>query len=247
MSRLFALMAEEVVDVSFVVLHPGATDKVVSQLREGVGLGWYEKEGIHSVRLVGIQPAELWRLAETIHSRIVLFHARRRTVGDAEVINTHPFTYGKFMFIHGGTLRNWKALEEALLPEWREKLQGDTDSERLFFFLLQNIEGDILPGLKQAVEKVREITDYDYMNFILSDGESLYAYSSGERPLYFWKGKVEEELCCSSLVENIAVRSRGLVGKRAVVVSGQKFQMEGWQTLSGSFLRVRPTLDVEIL
>ncbi len=240
-------MAEEVVDVSFVVLHPEATDKVVSQLREGVGLGWYEREGIHSVRLVGVQPSDLWRLAETVHSRIVLFHARRKTVGDAEVINTHPFTHENFMFIHGGTLRNWKALEEALLPEWKERLQGETDSERLFFFILQNIEGEVIPGLKQAVERLRGITDYDYLNFILSDGEALYAYSSGERPLYYWKGRVEEELCCSSLVENVAVRSRGLVGKEAVVVSGQKFQMEGWKVLSGAFLKVSPSLQLEVL
>ncbi len=240
-------MAEEVVDVSFVVLHPEATDKVVAQLREGVGLGWYERKSIHSVRLVGIQPSDLWRLAETIHSRIVLFHARRGTVGDAEVINTHPFTHGRFMFIHGGTLKDWRAVEEALLPQWRERLQGETDSERLFFFILQNLQGEVLSSLKQAVDKVKEITEYDYLNFILSDGEALYAFSSGERPLHFWKGRVEEELCCSSLVENIAVRSRGLVGKEAVVVSGQRFQMEGWKTLSGAFLKVDPSLQVEVV
>ncbi len=245
MSRLFALITQDVVDVSFVVLNPEATDKVVAQLREGIGVGWYEKEAIRSVKLVGSDPKGVWRLAETIHSRIVLFHARRRTVGDAEVINTHPFTYGKFMFIHGGTLKDWKKIEAALSGEWKGKIQGETDSERLFYFLLQNMKEEVIAGLKRAVDEVKKLSGYDYLNFILSDGNSLYAYSSGERPLYYWKGKVEQELCCSSLTENIAVRSRGLVGKTAVVVAGQKFQMEGWKVLTG-FLRVGPSLDIEV-
>ncbi len=247
MSRLFALITQDVVDVSFVVLNPDATEKVVAQLREGIGVGWYEKDVLHSVRLVGPHPKGVWRLAETIHSKIVLFHARRKTVGEAEVINTHPFAHENYMFIHGGTLRDWEKLEKALKPEWREKIKGETDSERLFYFLLQNAEGDIdlRQGLKKAVEGVKNLTSYDYLNFILSDGKSLYAYSSGERPLYYWKGKVEEELCCTSVTENVAVRSRGLVGKTAVVVAGQKFQMEGWKSLRG-FLQVTPELGIEL-
>ncbi len=245
MSRLFALITQDVVDVSFVILNPDATEKVVAQLREGIGVGWYEKDVLHSVKLVGSDPKGVWRLAETIHSKIVLFHARRKTVGEAEAINTHPFTYKNYMFIHGGTLRDWKKLEQALKPQWKEKIKGETDSERLFYFLLQNAEGDLKQGLKKAVEEVKKLTSYDYLNFILSDGKSLYAYSSGERSLYYWKGKVEEELCCTSVTENIAVRSRGLVGKTAVVVAGQKFQMEGWKGFKG-FLQVTPDLGIEL-
>ena len=53
-------------------------------------------------------------------------HLRKKTVGDASLVNTHPFVDGVYSFAHNGTV------SEGLYEELASRCEGGTDSERLF-------------------------------------------------------------------------------------------------------------------
>lgn len=67
--------------------------------------------------------------------------------------NTHPFVDGDYAFAHNGHVSPLDELEALLTPEQRARLQGDTDSERYFRFVLQCIEeaGDLETGVRRAL------------------------------------------------------------------------------------------------
>jgi predicted glutamine amidotransferase len=53
--------------------------------------------------------------------------------------NTHPFTDGDYAFAHNGNIKPIARLNELLSPASTAKLEGDTDSERYFRFVVQCI------------------------------------------------------------------------------------------------------------
>ena len=88
----------------------------------------------------------------------VIAHVRKKTVGDLAVVNTHPFRRGDFVFAHNGTVENVAAIEARIAPEHRAAIEGTTDSERLFAFVLTYI---------------------GTVNFLISCGARLYAHRLG--------------------------------------------------------------------
>lgn len=103
-------------------------------------------------------------------SRIVIAHIRKASKGiPVSIANTQPFIYHRWAFCHNGTVRDVGKLDVKL------PLNGSSDSERLFKYIVQlMLDGyDIREALKQ-IHGV--IEDYTALNFILSDGEMVYAY-----------------------------------------------------------------------
>ena len=116
-------------------------------------------------------------------ARIVIAHVRKKTVGPTALVNTHPFRRGDFVFAHNGTLKDAAALPIA--PEHLAAIEGDTDSERLFAFVLTHIDaaGDVMRGVTAAVSALHALPDPGSANFLLSCGAKLYAHRLG-RSLY---------------------------------------------------------------
>ncbi len=241
MSRLFGLITKEKVDVSFLLLKEGiARDEVFLKIRSGFGMGWYEDEAVKTIKLpLPVEEEEFWQIGETIHSNIIIFHIRERTVGEEREYNTHPFFYENFMFAHVGTINNWKGLEEKLSDEWKGRLKGETDSERFFMLILQfwNTEHPE-KGIAKAVEEVKNVSSYSSLNFLLTDGKRLYAFRSGEIPLFYLKTVPEDDICCTSVSSNLAIRSRGLRGKEAVIVAAEKLSHGEWHQLEENHLLI---------
>lgn len=235
MSRLFGLITKEKVDVSFLLLKEGiARDKIVLKIKSGFGMGWYEDASVKMVKLpLPVErEEEFWQIGETIHSNIIIFHIRERTVGEEKEYNTHPFSYKNFMFAHIGTINNWKELENKLADEWRERIKGETDSERYFMLIMQYWDANEPErGISRAVKEVKEISSYSSLNFLLTDGKKLYAYRSGELPLFYLKTVPEDDICCTSVSSNLAIRSRGLKGRKAVIIAAEKLSHESWEIL----------------
>lgn len=120
------------------------------------------------------------RLA-AIESRLVVAHIRKKTVGGLSLTNTHPFQRGDFVFAHNGTVHAIDKLVAQTAPAHLARVEGDTDSERLFAFVLTQIDeaGDVARGVMAAVRALHALGDIGSASFLLSCGTRLYAHRIG--------------------------------------------------------------------
>jgi len=126
------------------------------------------------------------RFAEVAASEgsIIIAHVRKKTVGPTSLVNTHPFCRGRFVFAHNGTVANLAAITARTAPEYLD-VAGETDSEKLFGFILTRIDeaGDVSLGVTRAVQALHAIDNVGSTNFLLSCGQRMYAHRLG-RSLY---------------------------------------------------------------
>lgn len=127
------------------------------------------------------------QLAETVRSTLVIAHVRKANppTGRTEA-NTHPFVRDccgrSWVFAHNGKVASLLEPDGCCRPRL-SALFGDTDSERAFCFLLEEIAGVVTAGEAgeaswvQTVAKLGAlIASYGRFNFLLSDGDVLIAY-----------------------------------------------------------------------
>lgn len=161
---------------------------------DGWGLAWYEGGRLKVVksRESALKNHKFVATAERMNSRIILAHLRRMTRGNVREVNTHPFRFGKYVFAHNGTV-DISELADYLKGSYR-KIRGDTDSELLFHFLVQNMErwGNFM-GLRKAVKEISEQARRRHvtsLNFIMADGRYLYVFKRvyrGTNNLYYYQ------------------------------------------------------------
>ena len=78
---------------------------------------------------------------------------------------------------------------------------GDTDSERYFVLLQRHIleAPDMITGIQKAIDRVKENCTYVSLNFLLADGDSLYALRLPDtNGLFVRRLEAEEDLRGSS-------------------------------------------------
>ena len=127
---------------------------------------------------------------EMLCSRIFVAHIRKATKGVVTFSNSHPFSreaFGRdYVFAHNGTIRRF-----GKSPRGRHAPIGDTDSERLFCYLLNFIRqrrtiewnDDAFVELWRFLISINRLTGSkapkrpNKMNILLSDGETLLAYT----------------------------------------------------------------------
>jgi predicted glutamine amidotransferase len=120
---------------------------------------------------------EAWQKAvseiESHPSQIILAHFRKASVGNQVVQNTHPFIKNGWLFCHNGTL-----FDHGWLPLKKYAPEGDTDSERLFLFLLEALDSSQDPkeAIENALRYVQENLDYNSLTFLLANSATLYAH-----------------------------------------------------------------------
>jgi predicted glutamine amidotransferase len=134
-----------------------------------------------------------FRAATDAHGRIFNVHVRRATIGGLSVENTHPFCLGNYSFSHNGTVF------EASLLDGRGMFNpaGETDSERLFNFLMRDFDpGDVVASLRRCMARTIERSPFSGLNFLFSDGEKLYAYRLGLFELH-WVARTGQLLVAS--------------------------------------------------
>lgn len=154
---------------------------------DGWGIAFFEGKGVRL--FVDPQPSAHSPIAEfvrhyPIRSLSVIAHIRKATQGRVALENTHPFMrelWGRYwIFAHNGNLADFHpTFEGAFSPV------GDTDSERLFCWLLQHLEmrfGDVMPERSTLFaalsEIVVELEGRGPFNFLLSNGDCLIAHCS---------------------------------------------------------------------
>jgi glutamine amidotransferase len=109
---------------------------------------------------------------------IVVAHVRKKTVGPTSLANTHPFQRGHLVFAHNGTVKDLDALLARTSARRAAEVAGDTDSERLFAFILTRIDdaADVGAGVAQAVRELHALPEPGSVSFLLSCGHRLYAH-----------------------------------------------------------------------
>ncbi|CAN5889858.1 class II glutamine amidotransferase [soil metagenome] len=152
--------------------------------------------------------ARYGELAEGIATRLLVAHIRQKTVGATALANTHPFRRGAFVFAHNGTIKDVAALVARSSPERLAQIEGDTDSERLFAFVMTHVDDacDVERGVARAVQELHAFGDIGSASFLLSCGERLYAHRLG-RSLFV------------------------LIRSGAVVIASEQLTGEAWQEL----------------
>jgi len=156
---------------------------------DGWGIAFFEGAGcrlfLDDKASVASPVAELVK-RYPIHSVSVIAHIRKATRGRVALENTHPFQrelWGRYwIFAHNGTLEDFDpAMEGSFRPV------GDTDSERAFCVILNALRRrfpDAMPDSTQLRDTIAEITrelaGYGTFNYLLSNGQQLFAHCATE-------------------------------------------------------------------
>jgi predicted glutamine amidotransferase len=176
---------------SLIVQSLRALESAGSTNGDGFGLGWYDEHHEDPGLYREVRPAwsdeNLRHLCRHIRSRLFFAHVRASTGTPTTRPNCHPFTHGRFMFMHNGQIGDWSLIRrqvEALIPDsyYRARV-GTTDSEAIFLAIL-GMGGDIDP-LGATMQTIAALTDIvnasgtkEPLRFTaaLTDGHDLYAF-----------------------------------------------------------------------
>jgi glutamine amidotransferase len=153
---------------------------------DGFGIAFFEGRGVrlfvdHASALAS-PVAELIK-RYPIRSQHVIAHIRKATQGVVALENCHPFVrelWGRYwVFAHNGDLKGFEPRLHASF-----KPVGDTDSERAFCWLLQELAKNhaSVPDVAALTDTLRELAPqlarHGTFNFMLSNGDALWAHCS---------------------------------------------------------------------
>jgi len=183
MCQLLGLNANTPTDVMF--SFTGFSTRA-EEHKDGFGIAFFEGPGARV--FVDAQSARLSPVAEMvrrypIRSHNVIAHIRKATQGQVALQNTHPFQrelWGRYwVFAHNGDLRDFAPrLHAGFRPV------GDTDSERAFCWLMQELAKAhaSVPSVEELSATLRELVPrvaaHGSFNFMLSNGQALWAHCS---------------------------------------------------------------------
>ena len=153
---------------------------------DGFGIAFFEDKGLrHFIDHRGANTSPVADLVRhyPIRSEVVVAHIRKATQGRVALENTHPFVrelWGRYwVFAHNGDLKDFAPrLHGAFRPV------GDTDSERAFCWLMQELAKAhaAVPGIDELTRTLRELLPqaaaHGSFNLLLSNGQALWAHAS---------------------------------------------------------------------
>ncbi len=182
MCRLLGLNAgREPVSASFwLVDAPDSLEAQSHRNVDGSGIGFFDPAG---APVLDKQPEpaftdeEFVREARQARSATFVAHVRYATAGNRTLANTHPFTMRGRIMAHNGGFGELDRLEEQLGP-YRDLVQGDTDSERYFALITQQIDargGDVAAGIAAAARWIAERLPVSSLNAIVAVPGELWA------------------------------------------------------------------------
>jgi len=213
---------------------------------DGWGIAFFEDKGLR--HFVDHQSACASPVAELIRhypikSRNVISHIRKATQGAVTLENCHPFVrelWGRYwVFAHNGDLKDFSPkLHGSFHPV------GNTDSEQAFCWLLQELaksHADV-PSVQELTLTLRElvpqIAQHGTFNFLLSNGEALWAHASTQlwhvvRQHPFGSATLRDEDLSVNFAEHATPGDRV-----AVVVTAPLTTNEVWTPFAPGELRV---------
>ena len=153
---------------------------------DGWGIAFFEGRGLrHFVDHESAANSRMAAFLQTypLKSKNIIAHVRKATIGEVSLENAHPFVrelWGRhWVFAHNGDLKDYfPRLHTHYLPV------GSTDSERAFCWLMQELAKSHAgtPSVAELTLTLRElvpqVAQFGTFNFLLSNGEALWAHCS---------------------------------------------------------------------
>ncbi len=185
-------------DHSLVAQSQHAAKAKVPTNGDGFGIGWYQDRefpGVYREVLPAWNDRNLRSLAQQIKARLFFAHVRASTGTETIRPNCHPFSHGRWLFMHNGQIGGYARVRrrlEALIPDrFYEHRRGTTDSELIFMLLLANeLDSDPAAAIGRTIEQIEAATAADgitaplRLTAALTDGTNVFAirYASDHRP-----------------------------------------------------------------
>ena len=162
---------------------------------DGFGIAWYASEVSDEPALFKeVTPAwsnrNLANLARVTRSSCLLAHVRAASPGSPVTrLNCHPFSWGRFSFMHNGRVGGFRKLERRLRDQLSDdaylRIRGSTDTEHLLALFSdlhqRSRESSPLTRMKEALVATLEtieqlkadagVEDVSFMNLAVADGE----------------------------------------------------------------------------
>ncbi|MEZ4870746.1 MAG: class II glutamine amidotransferase [Bdellovibrionales bacterium] len=180
---------------------------------DGWGVAYYVGESPHIIKgeQKAMEDSIFKKVSGVVASQTVLAHIRKATHGDINILNSHPFQYGRWTFCHNGNVKDFGQYRDQVMsridPELRRFILGETDSETLFYFILTHLKQDLNlndPSLKASDVNertkfaLREFIDIvgpcnfenpnlfsdTFLTFIITNGQLMLAHNGGQRLRY---------------------------------------------------------------
>lgn len=157
---------------------------------DGFGVGWYgalPTPGIFRSTEPAWNDRNLRELSAHARSGRVFAHIRASTGSPVQQTNCHPFRSGQWLWMHNGSIADFRALKRDLVmavdPELFPDIEGSTDSELFFFLALSfGLREDPPSAVARAVHFVEGtgrrlgVEHPIQMTVATTDGETTWAF-----------------------------------------------------------------------
>ena len=228
--------------------------------QDGWGIGYYEDGEVRRVRSTKAAAGdpEYKKLAESVAAQTLVAHVRRASSGSIAIQNSHPFTSGRWAFAHNGNLGGFAAGRDQLLSQipsqLRDRIEGQTDSEHAFFFVLAAVEKatgtldrirDPRAAARAMAGAIDELSrlfpgndkEPSQFNFVLTDGQTLLASRWGHSLSWLTRHGTSS-----------GSPDEPMDGATAVVVASEPTSSERWQEVpERALLWVAPDFGTELI
>ncbi len=190
---------------------------------DGWGVAFYLEHTPHIIKSTerAMDDQIFHKVSGVVSSKTVLAHIRKATQGGLNILNSHPFQYGKWVFGHNGNLKNFAKYREKLIesisPNLKRFVFGNTDSEVIFYLLLTIIEKHqplmqfqcSHETMSEVVQELCDtITQYcgplyggkevepqeSHLTFLITSGDTMYGFHGGMQLNY----STHKSLCAES-------------------------------------------------
>jgi glutamine amidotransferase len=241
---------------------------------DGFGIGWYVPEvNYEPVTFVSVNPAwsnrNLKNLAPKIKAGCLIAHVRAASVGEVSESNCHPFQYKNLLMMHNGGVENFSLIKRPIRKPLNDELynwiKGQTDSEHIFAYLLNELLSDpkavinpetVIMAFEKTFTALKKmmadegIKDAAYLNMVVTNGlffvGTRYVTDPNEEPLTLYHSEGGRYVVEDGISQMVAPEDDD---QAVLIVSEKLTEDEHWTLIpknhfvvvdSGLNVRIRP-------
>jgi predicted glutamine amidotransferase len=254
MCRLLGIAANESTEFKIVLREaPRSLAALSRDHRDGWGIAvfdgqagaWRVDKGIACAG----EDERFHQLAVCSRGDLLVSHIRQKTIGDTSLVNTHPFQRAGWVFAHNGTVKDVAWLRAHVSPQRIAEIEGQTDSELLFAWVLTRLdeaklgEGPAGPETDRAVagaaRAARDRPDFGAFNFLLSNGTTTYAHRFGRSMFLLERTPGDAVVPLRESRDGTLVVTPWSTHRTAIFIASERITDEPWQNVEeGALLRI---------
>jgi predicted glutamine amidotransferase len=245
MCRLLGILSSAPVDFRMLLAERARSLAVLgAEHADGWGMAAFGngRWSVHKGTRPASHDARFHRRAATLRGEVLVSHVRKRTVGATREENTHPFSNGRWVFAHNGTIEDRAWVRDRVSARRAREIVGDTDSELFFACVLSRLDELALCEASPAHRLDEALSDllfdcrrrdrFGSINFLLSNGERCWVHRFG-RPLFVLERGPRDE----SPSKRVS----------SVFLASEPMTSEAWREIAdGTMLRVERSPAVHV-